>query len=325
MKRQLSVRPSVCMSVPSAARGGFAAGRRACSRRRGWGAAAANLPRSQCGQCHVDSWRTRLNSDLLQTLRYFLTTCWTIVHRYRWNSKADPARGKGVRRILVRGVNAWYYNIEEEGYSRRRVMINNNNNNNNHQLDQPIITRITSPPPPFRKLLFFVCFRFLILYFFIHFPEGGGSADPIYPYVQTPMARGSLLGDRWFRTNPLERAFRHLVEIHCYLDSKLPHTTVTHLSFTPICDCRIAAYFACCCIFRIFRKVRISHIFPPQKIGIFDGNFSYFNIFVFLFESAGLLNLWGLCITFDRHKHWYRVVIRKFPPNCLQLHACLLS
>ena len=131
------------------------------------------------------------------------------------------------------------------------------------------------------------------------------------------MARGSLLGDRWFRTNPLERAFRHLVEIHCYLDSKLPHTTVTHLSFTPICDCRIAAYFACCCIFRIFRKVRISHIFSPEKIGIFDGNFSYFNIFVFLFESAGLLNLWGLCITFDRHKHWYRVVIRKFPPNCM--------
>ena len=33
-----------------------------------------------------------------------------------------------------------------------------------------------------QKLLFFACFAF---YFFIHFPRG--SADPICPYVRTPM------------------------------------------------------------------------------------------------------------------------------------------
>jgi len=42
---------------------------------------------------------------------------------------------------------------------------------------------VHSPPPPFRKVLFFACFRFLIFYSF--FP--GGSADPICPYVWTPM------------------------------------------------------------------------------------------------------------------------------------------
>jgi len=43
--------------------------------------------------------------------------------------------------------------------------------------------------------------------------------------------------------------------------------------------------------FSHFQKSAHIAYFSPQKIGIFDGNFSYFNIFVFLFESAGLLNL----------------------------------
>jgi len=42
---------------------------------------------------------------------------------------------------------------------------------------------VHSPPPPFRKVLFFACFRFLIFYPFFQ----GGSADPICPYVRTPM------------------------------------------------------------------------------------------------------------------------------------------
>ena len=43
----------------------------------------------------------------------------------------------------------------------------------------------TPSPPPFRKLLFFACFRFQ---FIIHFSTGG-SADPICPYVRTPVDR----------------------------------------------------------------------------------------------------------------------------------------
>ena len=63
-----------------------------------------------------------------------------------------------------------------------QVMINNNNNNN-HQLDQPVITRVTSPPLPIQKTALFCIFRFLIFHPFFQ-----GSADPICPYVRTPMS-----------------------------------------------------------------------------------------------------------------------------------------
>jgi len=49
-------------------------------------------------------------------------------------------------------------------------------------------------PPPFRKLLFFACFRFLIFHPFF---QGGGSADPICPYVRTPMDRPLPVAERF--------------------------------------------------------------------------------------------------------------------------------
>jgi len=50
----------------------------------------------------------------------------------------------------------------------------------------PISTIAFTPTPtPFRKLLFVACFRFLIFHPFFQ----GGSADPICPYVRTPMLR----------------------------------------------------------------------------------------------------------------------------------------
>ena len=44
------------------------------------------------------------------------------------------------------------------------------------------------PHPPFRKLLFFARFRFLIFHPFFR----RGSADPICPYVRTPMQSDRL-------------------------------------------------------------------------------------------------------------------------------------
>ena len=61
--------------------------------------------------------------------------------------------------------------------------MNNNNNNNNHQLDQPLITRITSPRPPIQKTALFCTFS--LFTFSSIFSRG--SADPISPYVWTPM------------------------------------------------------------------------------------------------------------------------------------------
>jgi len=54
----------------------------------------------------------------------------------------------------------------------------------------------THPPPPFRKP-FFACFRFFLNFSPI-FP--GGSADPICPYVRTPMRSRTRrrIGDRAF-------------------------------------------------------------------------------------------------------------------------------
>jgi len=70
-------------------------------------------------------------------------------------------RGTSVRRILVRGVNAPL---------------------------SPEAKKILSPHlhPPFKKLLFFACFRFLIFH-----PFSRRSADPICPYVRTPIHRGT--------------------------------------------------------------------------------------------------------------------------------------
>jgi len=55
-----------------------------------------------------------------------------------------------------------------------------------------------SPSHPFRKLLFIACFRFLIFHPFF---QGGGSADPICPYVRTPTAGRHI---------NLEKTERHL-------------------------------------------------------------------------------------------------------------------
>ena len=81
---------------------------------------------------------------------------------------------RGVRRILVRGVNAPL------------------------PPDQPVITRITSPPAPIQKTALFACFRFIIFHPFFqgvswpHLPLCSYDLTALYKsvyyyYVRTPM------------------------------------------------------------------------------------------------------------------------------------------
>ena len=80
------------------------------------------------------------------------------VHETNYSCLGGGVSSKGVRRILVSGVDAA---LTPENLKNGN---DNNNNNNHHQLDQPVITRITSPPPPIPKTALFARFRFLIFH-----------------------------------------------------------------------------------------------------------------------------------------------------------------
>jgi len=82
------------------------------------------------------------------------------------------------------------------------------------------------------------------------------------------------------------------------------------LCWSVLCDYAIAASFA------YFSKVRISHIFP-RKLAFSTAIFCYFNIIC----VSILINIQCMRIVHNVWSTYSLVVIRKIPPNCLQLPA----
>jgi len=61
----------------------------------------------------------------------------------------------------------------------------------------------------------------------------------------------------------------------------------------------IATLFTC---YRIFQQSAHIAYFFPHKLAFWMAILIILIFFVFLFES--MFSLWGLCVTFDWHKHW---------------------
>ena len=100
------------------------------------------------------------------------------------------------------------------------------------------------------------------------------SKPPIDPYLTSPLLQNPG------GATASNADYRHAV-------ANLP---ARHVSFTRICDCRI------------FQQGAHIAYFFPHKLAFSTAILIILIFAVFLFES--IFNLWGLCITFDRHKHW---------------------
>ena len=83
-------------------------------------------------------------------------------------------------------------------------------------LNKRVVSIAPFSTPPFRKLLFSACFRFLIFHPFF---QGGGSADPICPYVRTPMPRHEYWTQRGFHFYSCSSRLLCYRIIHCLSDN----------------------------------------------------------------------------------------------------------